>query len=297
MMEQAAQPTIKTSILPRPLAASGALAHYSFCFRASFGHSLMLMLRRQRLILAVVIALLPVVIPLALAFLSSAQFAESGFNVFSKMAREAHINVLAPLLALFFATMIVGEDVESRTIPLMLTRPMPRSAWILGRFTAYLSVTSVILGTSLFLTFAASTALADLAFDRNGLWRLAAHEFAMVMALMANGALALMLGALTRRPIIIGVVVLYGWQRLALLVPGIVDFMTIMKYTNELLPTTATAASAKAQEVLTEFTKKVYYVGAPKAALMLLTITAVFLIVAIVTVRIREYATDRAAGS
>ena len=297
MMEQLAQPMTKTSVLPKPVHAAGALAHYGFCFRASFGHSLMLMLRRQRLILAVVIALLPVVIPLALAFLSTAQFDESGFDVFAKMAKEAHINVLAPLLALFFATMIVGEDVESRTIPLMLTRPMPRSAWVLGRFTAYLSVTSIILGASLFLTFAASTALADLAFDRNGLWRLATHEFAMFMALMANGALALLLGALTRRPIIIGVVVLYGWQRLAMVVPGIVDFLTIMKYTNELLPTTATATSAKAQEVLAEFTKKVYYVGAPKAALMLMAITATFLVIAIITVRIREYATDRAAGS
>ena len=108
MMEQAAHATIKTSILPKPIGASGALTHYSFCFRASFGHSLMLMLRRQRLILAVVISMLPVVIPLAMALFSTAQFADSGFDVFTKMAKEAHINVLAPLLALFFATMIVG---------------------------------------------------------------------------------------------------------------------------------------------------------------------------------------------
>lgn len=297
MMEQAAQPTTKTSILPRPVPASGALTHYVYCFRASFGHSLMLMLRRQRLILAVVIAMLPVVIPLAMAFLSTANFAESGFDVFTKMAKEAHINVLAPLLALFFATMIVGEDVESRTIPLMLTRPMPRSAWVLGRFTAYQMVTTIILGVSMLLTFAASTALADLAFDRGGLWRLGTHEFAMFMALMANGALALLLGALTRRPIIIGVLVLYGWQRLALFVPGIVDFMTIIKYTNALLPTTAVATSAKAQEVLTEFTKREFLVAAPKAALVLLVITGTFLVIAITVTRIREYATDRAAGS
>lgn len=296
-MEQSAQPTIKTSILPRPVAASGAWTHFGYCFSASFGHSLMLMLRRQRLILAVVIALLPVIIPLALAFLSTADFAESGFDVFTKMAKEAHINVLAPLLALFFATMIVGEDVESRTIPLMLTRPMPRSAWVFGRFTAYLSVTSIILGTSLFLTFAASTALADLSFNRDGLWRLTTHEFAMIMALMANGALALLLGAITRRPIIIGVLVLYGWQRLATAVPGVVDFMTIMKYTNALLPTTAVARSAKAQEVLTEFTKQEFLVAAPKAAATLFAITAVLLGLAIAAVRIREYATDRAAGS
>lgn len=296
-MEQSTQSTIKTSILPRPVAASGPWAHFGYCFRASFGHSLMLMLRRQRLILAVVIALLPVIIPLALAFLSTADFAESGFDVFTKMAKEAHINVLAPLLALFFATMIVGEDVESRTIPLMLTRPMPRSAWVMGRFTAYMGVTTVILGTSLFLTFAASSALADLSFNRDGLWRLATHEFAMFMALMANGALALLLGAITRRPIIIGVLVLYGWQRLATAVPGVVDFMTIMKYTNELLPTSAVATSARAKETLVEFTRKVYYVGATEAALMLLAITAAFLVVAIVAVRVREYATDRAAGS
>lgn len=289
--------TAKTSILPRPVAASGKLGHYGYCFQASFGHSLTLMLRRQRIILAVVIALLPVMIPLALAFLSTAEFAESGFDVFAKMAKEAHVNVLAPLLALFFATMIVGEDVESRTIPLMLTRPMPRSAWVLGRFVAYLGVATAILGTSLFFTFAASTALADLSFNRDGLWRLGTHFFAMFMALMANGALALMLGALTRRPIIIGVVFLYGWQRLALVVPGVVDFMTIMKYTNELLPTKAAAVSGKAQEVLAEYTRTVYYVGAPKATLVLLGITATFLAIAIVTVRFREYATDRAAGS
>ncbi len=296
-MEQAAQSTIKTSILPKPIGASGALTHYSFCFRASFGHSLMLMLRRQRLILAVVISMLPVIIPLAMALLSTAQFAESGFDVFTKMAKEAHINVLAPLLALFFATMIVGEDVESRTIPLMLTRPMPRSAWVLGRFTAYMGVTSLILGASMFLTFAASTALDKLTFNGDGLWRLATHEFAMVMALMANGALALLLGALTRRPIIIGVLVLYGWQRLAMVVPGIIDFMTIMKYTNALLPTTMVARSANAQEELMKFTKEEFLVAAPKAALVLLCITATLLGVAIVVTRIREYATDRAAGS
>ena len=296
-MEQAAHATIKTSILPKPIGASGALTHYSFCFRASFGHSLMLMLRRQRLILAVVISMLPVVIPLAMALFSTAEFAESGFDVFTKMAKEAHINVLAPLLALFFATMIVGEDVESRTIPLMLTRPMPRSAWVLGRFTAYMGVTSLILGASMLLTFAASTALSELSFNRDGLWRLATHEFAMVMALMANGALALLLGALTRRPIIIGVLVLYGWQRLAMVVPGIIDFMTIMKYTNALLPSTMVAKTAAQQEVLTKYTKTEFLVAAPKAALVLLCITAILLGVAIVVTRIREYATDRAAGS
>ena len=62
MMEQAAHATIKTSILPKPIGASGALTHYSFCFRASFGHSLMLMLagakgRRASLLRSQIMAL------------------------------------------------------------------------------------------------------------------------------------------------------------------------------------------------------------------------------------------------
>lgn len=295
-MEHATPTEKKTSVLPTPIDAAGRFAHYLHCLRASYGHSLMLMLRRQRLILAAVIAVLPVIIPLALAFLSTTQYSESGNQVFSKMATEAHINVLAPLLALFFATMIIGEDVETRTIPLMLTRPMPRSAWVLGRFAAYLLVTTTILGGSILLTFAASTALAELSFNRAGLEQLLTYEATMILALMANGAFALFLGAVSRRPIIIGVVFLYGWQRLATVVPGIIDFLTITKYTNELLPVGVQANNAAVQADLLAFKKEIYYVGATKAALMLVAITAVFLVASVVVVRFREYATDRAAG-
>ncbi|MCF6285580.1 MAG: ABC transporter permease [Candidatus Hydrogenedentes bacterium] len=297
MMEQAAQPFSKTSVLPKPVSASGALGHYVHCLRASFGHSLSLMLRRQRIILAAVITFLPVAIPLALALLSDDQFGRDGSEVFSKMASEAHINTLAPLLALFFATMIIGEDVESRTIPLMLTRPMPRSAWVLGRFGSYLLVSATLLGTSIFLTFAASTALADLNFNRDGLEKLGTYEFAMVMALLANGALALFLGAVTKRPIVIGLFFLYGWQRLATFVPGVVDFLTIMKYTNELLPLGIDSGDEAVREELLAFKKQLYYVGAGKAALMLILITATLLALSVAVVRIREYATDRAAGT
>jgi len=297
MMEQRAPTATKTSILHRTERAHSAPAHFRHCFQASFGHSLTLMLRRQRIILAAVITFLPVAIPVALVFLSTSQFAEAGNAVFDKMAREAHINTLAPLLALFFATMIIGEDVESRTIPLMLTRPMPRSAWVLGRFAAYVLVTTAILGTSLFLTFAASTALADLSFDRDGLEKLLTYEFAMLLALLANGALALFLGAVTKRPIVIGVLFLYGWQRLATTVPGVVDFLTIMKYTNELLPVLVEATDQAVREELLAFKKREYLVGAGKAAAMLCAITAVLLGLSVAVVRFREYATDRAAGT
>lgn len=297
MMEATSSKHTKTSILSEPVHASAAAGHYLHCLRASFGHSLTLMLRRQRIILAGVISFLPVAIPLAIVFLGNESMPSSGHETFTKMAEEAHINALAPLLALFFATMIIGEDVESRTIPLMLTRPMPRSAWVLGRFAAYLLISIALLGTSVFFTFGASTALADFGFTPDNLSTLLTYEFATVMALMANGALALFLGAVTKRPIVIGLLFLYGWQRLANFVPGVVDFLTIMKYTNELLPLAIEANSEAVRDELMAFKKQGYYVGATKAAAMLFGITATLLGLSVAVVRLREYATDRAAGT
>lgn len=264
---------------------------------AAFGQMLLLMLRRQRIVLAAVIILLPVLVPLSMAFLSPSQFAEDGSKVFTNTAEHVHINMLAPLLALFFAAMLVGEELEAQTIAYMLTRPIPRSAWVLGRFLAYFVVTSVILSASCALTFCACTALDKLSFEWVHLKLLLHYCGVAVYALAAYGALAAFLGATTRRPIIIGVIVLYGWQRMALLVPGIVDFMTIQKYTDALLPALATQRlNVEIQTVLGTFQKEIFMVSAGKAAIAMGFITLVFLGATTIAVRIREYSAARAIG-
>jgi len=100
--------------------------YFSF-FTASLGQMLLMMMRQNRLILVSIITMLPVIIPLAIAFLSKSAFADEGNVIFVRLMEEAHINTLAPLLALFFASMLVGEDVEMQTLPYVLTRPQPRS--------------------------------------------------------------------------------------------------------------------------------------------------------------------------
>jgi ABC-type transport system involved in multi-copper enzyme maturation permease subunit len=264
---------------------------------ASWGHALILMVRRQRIVLAALITFLPVLIPLAMAFLSPSQFAEDGSKVFSRMMEQVHIDVLAPLLALFFASMMVGEDIELQTIPYVLTRPIPRSAWVLGRYFAYMTVASIILVVSCALAFAACTALEKLAFDQVGLTLLAHYSGVCVMALLGYGAVAIFLGATTRRPIVIGVVLLYGWQRLAMTVPGLIDFMTIQKYTDALLPKLATQRNnVEVQTMLGTFQKEVFAISAGKAGIFLVVIAAAFLIGTVIAVRVREFSAARAIG-
>lgn len=265
---------------------------------ASFGLAMTTLLRRQRIILASVISLLPVLIPLALVFLSKSQFADNGNVVFVRMVEDLHIGVLAPLLALFFATMLVGEDVEMNTLTYILTRPIPRSAWVFGRFLAYLVVTSLILMVSVFLTFTACTALSHLSFAATDLKLLAHYCGVIFMSLLASGAVAMLLGALTKRPIVYGVLLLYAWQRLATIVPGLIDFFTIDKYIDAILPILATSRSDVAtQTVLGNIDKAFFAVSSGKAMLALLLITATFLALTVWSVRKREYAGSRAAGA
>lgn len=264
----------------------------------AFGHTALMMLRRKRLVLVAVICLLPVLLALALVFLSKTVYAHEGNEQFVEMAETLHINALAPLLALFFATMLIAEDVENQTISYMLTRPLPRSAWLLGRYLAYLAVTGGILTASLLLTYAACTALARFGFNARD-FLLALHFCGVaLMALVGYGAIMAFLGATTRRPIVIGVLLLYGWQRLATLVPGLIDFLTIQKYTDALLPVLAAQRdNPEIRTALGTFNKEVYAVTAPKAFATLLAIALVFFVFGVVVVRVREYTSARAIGS
>lgn len=279
--------------------ARPARGGYISYFMASLGQMLLMMLRQNRLILVSIITMLPVTIPLAIAFLSKSNFADEGNVIFVRLMEEAHINTLAPLLALFFASMLVGEDVEMQTLPYVLTRPQPRSAWVMGRFTAYMLVAGTILLASILLCFLACTALSGLhAGNRDDLMLMAQYVGVGMLALVSYGAVAAWLGAYTKRPIVYGVLLLYGWQRFALLIPGLIDFLTIQKYTDTLLPKLATSSSRRdIQTALGTYSKEVFEVTMQSALLSILGITLVMLLLCIYAVRHREYAASRAAGT
>lgn len=266
--------------------------------RASSSHAVTMMLRQQRLIMAAVIAFLPVILPLAVSFLSSSPFAADGLETFVQLTEEFYINVLSPILALFFATMLVGEEAEKQTITYVLTRPMPRSAWVVGRFLAYLLVSSAILVISTFLTFAACTSLEGFSFSAIDLQLFAHYAGVLVVSLYGYGALTLFLGAVSKRPVIIGVIVIYVWQPMAQLVPGIVGLFTIRHYTDALLPRLASERGEETTEtILTEFQQQLYLTQVAQNLVALIFIGALFIGLTVVTVRIRQYATDHAVGA
>jgi ABC-2 type transport system permease protein len=139
-----------------------------------------------------------------------------------------------PLAALFYASSLIADEVESKTITYLLTRPIRRSAILFGKFTAYCATTFALALPALVITFfllltqqgrkGVSAGAPDLVRDLG----------VMALALLAYGALFTLLGVLLKRPLLPGLLFLYGWEMLANL-PGWAPRFTITAWLRSLL--------------------------------------------------------------
>ena len=142
-------------------------------------------------------------------------------------------NVL-PLAALFYATSLVADEVEGRTLTYLLTRPLTRASIFAGKFAAYLATTFTLALPAAVATFfilmtapgapALGPAAADLLRDLG----------VMLLALVAYGALFALVGVLLKRPVIPGLLFLYGWELLANL-PGYLPRLTLTAWLRSLI--------------------------------------------------------------
>jgi ABC-type transport system involved in multi-copper enzyme maturation permease subunit len=142
-------------------------------------------------------------------------------------------NVL-PLAALFYATSLIADEVEGRTLTYLLTRPLTRASIFAGKFAAYLATTFTLALPAAVATFfilmtapgapALGPAAADLLRDLG----------VMLLALVAYGALFALVGVLLKRPVIPGLLFLYGWELLANL-PGYLPRFTLTAWLRSLI--------------------------------------------------------------
>ncbi len=142
-------------------------------------------------------------------------------------------NVL-PLAALFYATSLIADEVEGRTLTYLLTRPLTRASIFAGKFAAYLATTFTLALPAAVVTFfvlmtapsapALGPAAGDLLRDLG----------VMLLALVAYGALFGLLGVFLKRPVIPGLLFLYGWELLANL-PGYLPRLTLTAWLRSLI--------------------------------------------------------------
>lgn len=145
-----------------------------------------------------------------------------------------YLGFILPLFTLSYASGALGAERESRTLVWLMTRPVPRSAVYLAQF----------LGTLPWcLAFAGGGFVAlCLAGGSYGREALALYWPAAVAGTVAFAALFHLIGALFRRPVVVGLVYIFFFEALVGALPGSLKLLSLTFYARCLMYNGAVAA-------------------------------------------------------
>jgi len=204
--------------------------------RAVFDLALEGMVWSRRSLLMAVLLGLPIVFAIVYRAVLAAHIPPrvTPFDLYGAVVVFYYLRNVLPLAALFYATALIADEVEGKTLTYLLTRPVRREAIIAGKFAAYVATTLSLALPAVVLTFfilltsrgrvGLGGAVPDLLRDLG----------VLALALLAYGALFTLLGVLLKRPMIPGLLFLFVWELIANL-PGYLPRFTLTAYLRSLV--------------------------------------------------------------
>ena len=157
-----------------------------------------------------------------------------GATIFGMMIWLLYIRFIVPVLGVFYGTSLIADEVDDKTITYLFTRPIPRSAVLLGKYLAYLACTVLLVLPSVMLVFflivpigggSIAAAFPSLVTDLGML----------AVGLAAYGAVFALVGTRLKRPLVVGLVFAFGWEPAVLLFPGYLKRLTVAYYLQALV--------------------------------------------------------------
>ena len=181
-------------------------------------------IRPRRLAIALLVTLLPPLVGLIWRLLTpAADFAPDA--VYDSLVPGLIFSFSLTILSVVYGTGVVSQELEQRTIVYLLTRPLPRWRILLARFAASLLVVMLITTASVVLL--ALIVYGPKAFSEAGV---GPDIRALLIGAFAYGALFLLLGAALPRPLIYGLLFVFGWETWVPALPGAFARISVMSY-------------------------------------------------------------------
>jgi ABC-2 type transport system permease protein len=212
----------------------------------------------------------------------------AGTSIFGLMIWFLFLRFIVPVLGVFYGTSLIADEVEDKTITYLFTRPIPRSAVLLGKYLAYLASTVLIVLPSVMLVYFLVVPVGggSIAATFPNLVR----DLALLaIGLAVYGALFSAVGAWIKRPVLVGLFFAFGWENFALALPGYLKRFTVAFYTQGLVP------HAMPQETVLSMLQSFFKesVSPAQAVFTLLLTTAAGLALATRAVERREYVLEQ----
>ena len=207
--------------------------------KAVIALSLRLMLRSRKTLVIALVVFLPVLASLLGVLIFKIRMGgagATGFGLATELMTGAYIHVFVLSIPLFYATSLIGDEVEDKTITYIFVRPIPRSIIYLGKYLAGLRTSLIIVIPSAALSFLILSALDPVSEVARHMGVFLQDLTILFLGILAYSSLFGAFGALLKRPLLWGIVFTLGWEWVVTYIPGVIHKFTILHYLQSLLP-------------------------------------------------------------
>jgi ABC-type transport system involved in multi-copper enzyme maturation permease subunit len=158
----------------------------------------------------------------------------AGPVIFGLMIWMFFVRFSVPVLAVFYGTSLIADEVDDKTITYLFTRPIPRGSVLFGKYLAYLACTVFVVLPSVTLVWL-------LIIPINGSLGLGFIDLLKDLMLLAAGlavygAVFALIGAALKRPLLVGLFLIFGWETIVMALPGNLKRASVAYYLQGLVP-------------------------------------------------------------
>jgi ABC-type transport system involved in multi-copper enzyme maturation permease subunit len=211
----------------------------------------------------------------------------AGPAIFGLMIWVFYLRFTIPVLGVFYGTSLIADEVEDKTITYLFTRPVRRGAVLVGKFFAYMACTVFVVLPSVVVVYLAivpmrgslGASFVDLLKDL----------ILLAIGLAAYGSVFAFIGARFKRPLLVGLIFIFGWEQVALAFPGYLKKFTVAYYLQALVP------HAMPSDNVISLIQGIFRENPslPQALFWLFAISGLFLWMAAVSVERKEYVLEQ----
>ncbi len=221
-----------------PRQAPGIVSASVRVFELSLGE----MLWSRRTIFMGLVVGLPVVLALVVRLFDLAgatgvrvnNMAVDGPAVFGLIIWAFFLRFSIPVLGVFYGTSLIADEVEDKTITYLFSRPISRQAVLFGKYLAYMACTVLVVLPSIVLVWFLVIPMGG---SLGGNFIDLIKDLAIVaIGLAVYGAVFAFVGAKFKRPLLVGLVFVFGWEQVVLALPGYMKQLSVAYYLQGLVP-------------------------------------------------------------
>ena len=211
----------------------------------------------------------------------------TGPAIFGMMIWIFYLRFTVPVLGVFYGTSLIADEVEDKTITYLFTRPISKGSVLVGKYLAYLVCTVFVVLPSVMLVY---LLIVPMQGSLGGSFLDLVKDLVLLaLGLAVYGAVFAFIGAKFKRPLLIGLVFIFGWEQGALVFPGYLKYYTVAYYVQALVPHAMPSDSTLS--LLQGFFRSTP--GLATSLISLFAIWAVFLALAAWIVERKEYVLEQ----